>query len=764
MATNDVCFLDEDNFEAHETRVCIYQGRTLDDPRRERRYSPQQYLKSAEEMAVLFADLPEALENSVEIARRCNVHIDLGTYHLPNYPVPQGVSLEAFLDRCATEGLAERLAGLEADGALAASRDEYAQRLSYELSVINQMGFPGYFLIVMEFIAWAKDHRIPVGPGRGSGAGSLVAYSLGITDLDPLHYDLLFERFLNPERVSMPDFDVDFCMEGRDRVINHVSERYGTEAVSQIVTFGTMAARAVVKDVARAQGKPYGLADRLSKLIPFEVGMTLAKAVAQSSELAEFIASNDEVSEIMDMAYPLEGVVRGIGRHAGGVVIAPAALTEFVPLYVDDQSGGLVSQFDKDDVESAGLVKFDFLGLKTLTIIDWTVKAVNARDPEDTLLINRLPLDDPATYELLKHARTTGIFQLESRGMRDLIQRLGPDNINDIIALVALYRPGPLQSGAVDEYIDRKHGREPVVLPHPSTGAALEDTFGVMLYQEQVMRIAQDMAGFTLGQADLLRRAMGKKKLEEMAKVREQFLEGSIAHGVQRRICEDIFDDMEKFSGYAFNKSHSATYALVSFQTAWLKCHHPAEFMAATLSADMRNIDRAVKLVAVWMENRTIVRVLGAGRALLAGSMPGNRLAHAGVQVSFMGGMVPMPNSRRGGGIIACSASGKTEAVLQAMHIGKEYAREAEQTIKILGIASHEATQFEELCDVFVGIHVPKSEYPNPLSALADTEEYVISELLDGIVVKAGQEIGFDDDGWRRGHEDIGATGPYAPQ
>ncbi len=600
VATNDVCFIDADDFEAHETRVCIADGRVLDDPRRERRYSDEQYLKSPAQMAELFADVPEALTNTVEIARRCNVQIRLGEYFLPNYPVPEGVTLEAYLEQCAREGLKRRLSHLEAHAELEHPIVEYEERLDYELGVINQMGFPGYFLIVMEFIGWAKENQIPVGPGRGSGAGSLVAYALEITDLDPLRYDLLFERFLNPERVSMPDFDIDFCMEGRDKVISHVSERYGQASVSQIITFGTMAAKAVVRDVARVQGKPYGLADKLSKLIPFDVGMTLGKAVEESAELRDFIAGNEEVGEIMDMAYALEGIVRGVGKHAGGVVIAPSALTDFVPLYVDDQSGGLVSQFDKDDVESAGLVKFDFLGLKTLTIIDWAVKAVNetrASRGETPLDIERIELDDPETFSLLQEAETTAIFQLESRGMKDLIKRLKPDNIDDIIALVALFRPGPLQSGAVDDYINRKHGREPVAIPHPSTAAALQGTYGVMLYQEQVMQIAQDMAGFSLGGADLLRRAMGKKKPEEMAKVREQFVSGATERQVEQKIVDDIFDDMEKFSGYAFNKSHSATYAIVSFQTAWLKRHYPAEFMAATLSADMQNTDKVVTLV-----------------------------------------------------------------------------------------------------------------------------------------------------------------------
>ncbi|MCR9277503.1 MAG: DNA polymerase III subunit alpha [Pseudomonadaceae bacterium] len=597
VATNAVCFLDADDFEAHETRVCIHDSRVLDDAKRERKHTAAQYLKSAAEMAELFRDIPSAIDNAIEIARRCNASLSLGTYYLPNYPIPEGMTLEQFLELTSAQGLSKRI-GVAVDD-LRHEAAEYFDRLQFELGVINQMGFPGYFLIVMEFIAWAKENEIPVGPGRGSGAGSLVAYALGITDLDPLEYDLLFERFLNPERVSMPDFDVDFCMEGRDKVIAHVAERYGEDAVSQIITFGTMAAKAVVRDVARVQGKAYGLADRLSKLIPFEVGMTLSKAVEESSELVEFIESSEEVSEIMDMAYKLEGLVRNVGKHAGGVVIAPSQLTDFVPLYVDEGSGSLVSQFDKDDVESAGLVKFDFLGLKTLTIIDWAVRAINARPEhqEDPVTVESIPLDDPGTFALLKRAETTAVFQLESRGMKDLIRRLAPDHINDIIAAVALFRPGPLQSGAVDDYINRKHGREAINYPHPELEEILKETYGVMLYQEQVMQIAQVLAGFSLGQADLLRRAMGKKKAEEMAKVRSQFEEGATAHGVDASIIESIFEDMAKFAAYAFNKSHSATYAVVSFQTAWLKCHYPAEFLAATLSADMQSTDKIVILV-----------------------------------------------------------------------------------------------------------------------------------------------------------------------
>jgi len=597
VATNAVRFLDEDDFEAHEARVCIHAGRTLDDPRRERHYSADQYFRSAEEMGELFSDIPEALENTWEIAKRCNVEIELGTYHLPQYPVPVGSSLESYLEQVARVGLEKRLQELQSPTDVSLNPETYHKRLDYELEIINQMGFPGYFLIVMEFIRWAKDNDIPVGPGRGSGAGSLVAYALEITDLDPLKYDLLFERFLNPERVSMPDFDVDFCMEGRDRVIAHVSELYGQDAVSQIITFGTMAAKAVVRDVARVQGKPYGLADKLSKLIPFEVGMTLGKAEEQVQELRDFIAENDEVAEIMDMAYRLEGIVRNVGKHAGGVVIAPSRLTEHVPLYVDEGSGGLVSQFDKDDVERAGLVKFDFLGLKTLTIIRWAVDALNQTRSEDPLDITQLPLDDAAVYELLKSGRTAAVFQLESRGMRELILRQLPDSFEDIVALVALYRPGPLQSGMVDDFVDRKHGRAQVEYPHPALEPVLENTYGVILYQEQVMQIAQVLAGYSLGQADVLRSAMGKKKVEEMSRQRNLFNAGAVKNGIPESLANSIFDLMEKFAGYGFNKSHSAAYALVAYQTAWLKVHYPTFFMAAVLSADMQNTDKIVGLV-----------------------------------------------------------------------------------------------------------------------------------------------------------------------
>ncbi len=597
VATNDVRFLHREDFEAHEARVCIYEGRTLDDPRRPRRHSEQQYLRTIEQMQQLFADIPEALANTVEIAKRCNVDLVLGKNYLPNFPVPPGMSVETHLQAEARAGLAARL-----DRLLDAAEDRkrYDERLERELGVIIDMGFAGYFLIVADFIRWAKDNGVPVGPGRGSGAGSLVAYALRITDLDPLRYDLLFERFLNPERVSMPDFDVDFCMDQRDRVIDYVAERYGRDKVSQIITYGTMAAKAVVRDVGRVLGYPYGYVDRIAKLIPFEVGMTLDKALAQEPDLRGLYEQDDEVAGVLDMARKLEGLARNAGKHAGGVVIAPSKLTDFTPLYCEQGSQSVVTQFDKDDVEAVGLVKFDFLGLRTLTIIDWAVRTINAQREqagEPPLDVTGIPMEDAAAFELLKRCATTAVFQLESRGMKDLIKRLQPDCFEDIVALVALFRPGPLQSGMVDDFIARKHGRAKVEYPHKDLEPILKPTYGVILYQEQVMQIAQVLAGYTLGGADLLRRAMGKKKPEEMAKQREIFTQGALGRGVDEKTATHIFDLMEKFAGYGFNKSHSAAYALVSYQTAWLKAHHPAAFMAAVLSSDMDNTDKVVTLI-----------------------------------------------------------------------------------------------------------------------------------------------------------------------
>ena len=607
VATNDVRFLIRDEFEAHEARVCIHEGRTLDDPRRERRFSEDQYLRSAEEMFELFSDIPEALENTIEIAKRCNLNLKLGSHFLPDYPIPEGLTIEEFFKRESYDGLNLRLENLFDSSAsnFEAKRKLYYERLQFEIDIIVEMEFAGYFLIVMDFIRWAKVNDIPVGPGRGSGAGSLVAYAMKITDLDPIQYDLLFERFLNPERVSMPDFDVDFCMEGRDRVIEYVAEQYGRDAVSQIVTFGTMAAKAVVRDVARVQGKSYGLADKLSKLIPFEVGMTLEKAVEQEDDLNDFLKSDDEAAEIWDMAMQLEGISRNCGKHAGGVVISPSRITDFSPIYCDDSGHGVVTQFDKNDVEDAGLVKFDFLGLRTLTIIDWAIKMINAtreKNGEDSLILERIPLDDADTFALMQRAETTAVFQLESRGMKELIKKMGPDRFEDIVALVALFRPGPLQSGMVDDFINRKKGRAEVSYPHPQyqhecLKASLEPTYGIILYQEQVMQIAQVMGGYTLGGADILRRAMGKKNASEMAKQRDLFVEGAIGKGFAKDLASNIFDLMEKFAGYGFNKSHSAAYALLAYQTGWLKTHYPAEFMAATISSDMDKTDKVVTFI-----------------------------------------------------------------------------------------------------------------------------------------------------------------------
>lgn len=607
VATNDVRFLKRDQYEVHEIRVCIGEGRAIDDPRRERRYSEEQYLKTPEEMTELFSDIPEAIENTLEIAKRCSFDIVLGKYFLPEFPIPEGMTENEFFSKISYEGLDDRLLTILDKGAsdYEARKQEYYDRLAFEIKIICDMGFPGYFLIVMDFIQWAKDHKIPVGPGRGSGAGSLVAYSLMITDLDPLQYELLFERFLNPERVSMPDFDVDFCMENRDQVIGYVADNYGRDAVSQIITFGTMAAKAVVRDVARVQGKSYGLADKLSKMIPMDIGMTLSKAYEQEEVLRDFLAGDSDGQEIWDMALQLEGITRNVGKHAGGVVIAPTKLTDFSPLYCDETGGGLVTQFDKNDVEDAGLVKFDFLGLRTLTIIDWAVKMIDTErveDGEPPLDIAAIPLDDVPTFTMLKKAETTAVFQLESRGMKDLIKRLQPDSLEEMIALVALFRPGPLQSGMVDDFINRKHGRAQVAYPdakyqHESLKPILDPTYGVIVYQEQVMQIAQVLAGYTLGGADMLRRAMGKKKPEEMAKQREVFAAGAKEQGVDPDLATKIFDLVEKFAGYGFNKSHSAAYALVSYQTAWLKAHYPAHFMAATMSSDMDKTDKVVTFI-----------------------------------------------------------------------------------------------------------------------------------------------------------------------
>ncbi len=605
VATNDVRFIHATDFEAHEIRVCIQQGYEVTNSKRPRNYSEQQYLRSEDEMVALFSDVPQALENTVQIAISCNLEISLGDPMLPDFPVPEGMDENDYLRSLSEEGLNKRLNRLYDTSAddFAVTREPYDARLKRELDVIIQMGFPGYFLIVADFIEWSRENDVPVGPGRGSGAGSLVAYVLGITDLDPLAFDLLFERFLNPERVSMPDFDIDFCMDKRDKVIQYVGEKYGSDRVSQIITYGTMAAKAVVRDVARVMGHPYGFGDRLSKMVPMDIGITLSKSLEVAEDFKRAYENEEDTRTVVDMALQLEGLPRNAGKHAGGVVIAPTRLTDFTPLYCEADGSSLVTQFDKDDAEAVGLVKFDFLGLRTLTIIDNAVKMINKNKAADAQLdIDKLSYTDKDTYILLQEAKTTGVFQLESGGMKKLIARLKPDCFDDIVALVALYRPGPMNSGMLDDFINRKNGLEPVSYPHPdyqheSLKPILESTYGVIVYQEQVMQIGQVLAGYTLGGADVLRRAMGKKKPEEMAKQRSVFVEGCNNNGIDAQLSSNIFDLVEKFAGYGFNKSHSVAYAVLSYQTAWLKCHYPSEFYSAVLTADMDATEKVVRTI-----------------------------------------------------------------------------------------------------------------------------------------------------------------------
>ena len=600
VATNNVRFLnavDPDvspsDFEAHEARVCIQRGDTLDDPRRPKNFTEQQYFRSKEEMINLFSDLPEALVNTVKISEKCNIDLELGKFYLPDFEVPKEYSREDFLRKISKDGLLSRITEIESSiDTYPINESKYIERLDYELDMICKLDFAGYFLIVADFVNWAQKNDIPVGPGRGSGAGSIVAYALGITAIDPIKYDLLFERFLNPERVSNPDFDIDFCIEGRDKVLEYVTNKYGKDSVAQISTRGTMAARAVLRDVVRVLGKPYGFGDRLAKAIPDILGISLEEAY-EEKQFKETIEESEESREVFDMALKLEGLSRSVGTHAAGVVIAPTALTDFTPLFLDSDKGTVASQFDMGDVESAGLVKFDFLGLKTLTVIDQSVKRINSKlsTNDERLNIDNLSLKDQKTFELLQRGETTAIFQLESKGMRDYLKQLIPNDFEDIVSMNALYRPGALGMNMVDSYINRKHGKEEVTYGHESVQKILGTTYGVIVYQEQVMQIAQELSGFSLGQADILRRAMGKKKKEEMESLRSTFVDGAIKKDVNERYAANLFDQIEQFAGYGFNRSHSVGYALIAYQTAWLKAHYPSEFMASVLSCDLGNTD-----------------------------------------------------------------------------------------------------------------------------------------------------------------------------
>ena len=595
IATNDVLFGDKEDFEIHETKVCINSGKTLNDPNREKLYSEEQFFKSQDEMCKLFEDFPEVVANTLEVAKQCNLSLDPDGYYLPEYPVPKGEDFNSHLENLVKENLKKIISGFSRE-----EIKEYKARVKYELEQIKMMGFSSYFLIVYDFIKWSKNNDVPVGPGRGSGAGSLVAYCLGITALDPIKHGLLFERFLNPERISMPDFDIDFCMEKRDKVIEYVSSKYGKDAVSQIVTFGTMAARGVVRDVTRALAKPYSLGDKISKMIPFEIGMTLEKAISNQPILKQAIKDDEEIQEIINLSFKLEGGIRNIGKHAGGIVIAPGNLSDFSPIYFDDDSSSSLTQFDKDDVEKIGLVKFDFLGLRTLTIIDKAIKSINddlVSKNDESLDISSIDLNDPKVFKLLSSGKTTSVFQLESPGMKALIKRLQPTKFEEIVALLALFRPGPLETGMDDEFVNRKNGKVPVTYPHKLLEPVLAETYGVIIYQEQVMESARVLAGYSLGQADILRRVMGKKLKDEMDNQRKIFVNGCKENNIKEELANKIFNLIETFAGYGFNKSHSAAYALLSFQTAYLKTYYPEYFMASVLSSAQGDTDKINSII-----------------------------------------------------------------------------------------------------------------------------------------------------------------------
>ncbi|WP_417276702.1 DNA polymerase III subunit alpha [Castellaniella sp.] len=670
VATHPIQFIAPSDFRAHEARVCIAEGELLGNSRRPRRFTAEQYMPDSAEMARRFADVPSALANTVQIARRCNLTLTLGHPELPLFPTPDGVTLDDYLVQLANDGLQRRMRQLYPDEQERTRQmPVYQERLDRECQTIVGMGFPGYFLIVQDFINWGKHHGVPVGPGRGSGAGSLVAYSLGITDLDPLRYDLLFERFLNPERVSMPDFDVDFCQDNRERVIEYVKEKYGRDAVSQIATFGTLGAKAVVRDVGRVLEMPYSVCDNLSKMIPFNPAdpWSLERTLENEPAFKERYDSDEEIRALIDLARPLEGLTRNIGMHAGGVIIARGKLTDYTPLYCQPGSEtSVVSQYDKGDVEDVGLVKFDFLGLRNLTILDWAVRYVREFNPQmHDFDIMDLPLDDAETYALLSSANTTAVFQLESRGMKELLKSMQPNTFEDVIALLALFRPGPLESGMVVDFVNRKHGRAEVDYFHPDLEPVLKSTYGVIVYQEQVMLISQIIGGYSLGGADLLRRAMGKKKAEEMAKHRAIFQEGAVKKGYDADLAAHLFDLMEKFAGYGFNKSHSAAYALISYQTAWLKRYHPAEFLAATMLSDMDDTD---KVQIFWRD------ALDNGVAVLPPDVNASGFRFAPVADAYTAQGQPPRTIRYGLGGVKGTGQSAVEAILAARQANGPFA------------------------------------------------------------------------------------------
>lgn len=624
VATNRVCFLHRDDYLTHDIRSCIYHSNTLEDESRPKWHTEEQYFKSEEQMCELFEQWPEALENTAEIAKRCTVNLDLGKVLLPVYPTPGQQTPETHLRELATRGLKQRLRAVDITDEK--QNAVYNQRLEQELDVIINMDYASYFLIVADFIRWASDNEVPVGPGRGSGAGSLVAYALFITELDPVRYNLLFERFLNPERISMPDFDIDFCMDKRDRVIEYVMQKYGADRVSQIITFGKMAARAVVRDVGRVFGCPYGMMDQIAKMIPGRLDITLDAALKESPELKERCEKDERIKKVINVSLELEGLVRNISRHAGGVVISPDELTEHTALFCEPNSQSPLTQMDMKDLEKIGLVKFDFLGLRTLTVIEHIAKSLRHQgiDLPDW---QNIDLEDEKTYRLLQEGKTAAIFQLESEGIRRWLKELKPDCFDDVVAIVALYRPGPLQSGMVKTYIERKHGADVQYL-HPKLQKVLNPTYGVILYQEQVMEIAQVLAGYTLGSADILRRAMGKKLPEEMAKQRTVFVSNAVERGVNESVATEIFNLMEKFAGYGFNKSHSVAYALIAYYVAWLKVHYPAYFMAATMSSDMADTDKMVSLIHECRSMNLKVSVPDVNRSKWEFSVADNKIVY----------------------------------------------------------------------------------------------------------------------------------------